>query len=107
MVAEKLQNAEPLHSIAIPGNPSLATRHRWRLNGIVHHGERIRLEAWRVGGRLVTTPEAVDAFIVALTAEPEREADPPREDRKGSKRDAEDLARRGQQAGKALEALGC
>jgi hypothetical protein len=91
-----LRNAEPLRSIAIPGDPSIPTRHRWALTGVrAPSGERVRLQAWRAGGKLLTTPEAVERFILALSGDaPASEAD-----------DA--VIRRGREAGRALEALGC
>lgn len=100
MVGENLKNAEPLHSIAIPGNPSLATRHRWRLSGVLaKNGRRVKLECWRVGGKLLTTSEAIDRFIVALSASPD---DAPAEDcPTGAER-----RRRAHEAAAALEEMG-
>ncbi|MDX1968995.1 MAG: DUF1580 domain-containing protein [Planctomycetaceae bacterium] len=95
-LSNSLKSARPLRSIEIPGDPSIPTRHRWALTGIVApDGHRVRLQTWRVGGKLMTTPEAVERFILALSGDaPAVEAD-----------DA--IARRGEQAARALEKLGC
>ena len=92
----QLKNAEPLRKISIPGAPSNQTRHRWALSGVLApNGQRVKLQTWKIGGRLVTTPEAVESFILALSGDaPAAEAD-----------DA--VSRRGREAGRALEALGC
>lgn len=97
MYSDKLENAEPLSTIRIPGNPSLPTRHRWRLQGVLDaNAKRIRLECWKIGGRLVTTPEAVDRFIVALSAD----ADAVEHESES------DVARRNRETRRALEAIG-
>lgn len=93
---DHLDRAEPLRSIRIPGSPSNPTRTRWVLTGIKNAaGERIRLRAWKVGGRLMTTPLDVDHFLTALNGE-----------HVADESDA-DVARRGREAGRALQALGC
>jgi hypothetical protein len=48
----------------------VATLGRWRAPGILRDGERVRLWAIRVGGRWMSSDEAVAAFIAALNAEP-------------------------------------
>jgi hypothetical protein len=96
MVAQTLKNAEPLNTIYIPGNPSTQCRHRWRMVGVKDKdGNRIKLKCHKIGGRVHTTPEDVDRFIVALS------------DDAAPVDDRDDMARRGREAGKALEALGC
>lgn len=92
-----LRNAEPLRTIVIPGDPSIPTRHRWHLTGVrTPSGDRVRLQAWRCGGKLMTTPEAVAAFIDALSG-----------DHAPASESHDDAVRRGREAGRALEALGC
>jgi hypothetical protein len=96
MVSAKLTGAVPLATATIPGNPSRATRHRWHLEGVLDaNGHRIRLQCMKVGGRLYVTPEAVDRFIVALSADADDDVS------------GEPLIDSGRAAGKALEALGC
>lgn len=46
----------------------LSTVWRWMRNGVVAaDGTRVRLEYQRVGRRMLTTPEAIEAFFRALT----------------------------------------
>lgn len=47
----------------IPGRPSLATVHRWRLRG----ARGARLESVLVGGKRFTSAEAIQRFIEATT----------------------------------------
>ena len=44
--------------------PHLTTALRWCLKGT----SGIKLESWKVGGRRVTTVDAVEAFVAATTA---------------------------------------
>jgi hypothetical protein len=54
-----------------------ATLTRWALNGVRGaSGETIRLEAVRVGGRWVTSAEALERFAKRLTAGPSCEHEP-------------------------------
>ncbi len=94
----KLENAKPLRSIPIPGDPSNPTRTRWVLHGILNaRGERVKLQAWKIGGRLMTTELAIDQFLERLNCN-HVDDHPPTD---------EEIVRRGREAGKALEALGC
>lgn len=93
---DALEHAKPLRTIAIPGHPSNPTRTRWVLSGVLNsRGERVKLRAWKVGGRLMTTELAVDQFLSQLNCDHIDDHETP---------DA--VARRGRDAGKALAALG-
>jgi hypothetical protein len=48
----------------LPSNPHKSTLHRWSLRGI----NRIRLETCKVGGRRLTSLEAISRFVAATTA---------------------------------------
>ncbi len=48
----------------LPGQPHIATLHRWRLRGV----RGVRLETVLVGGRRFTTQEALQRFFSATTA---------------------------------------
>ena len=48
----------------LPGRPSLATLHRWRLNGV----GGVKLETVKVGGRRFVSRQALQRFIDDLTA---------------------------------------
>jgi hypothetical protein len=67
------------------GRPvSISCLTRWRINGVrLPSGECIRLEALRLGGRWVTTREAIQRFAERIT--PNRENSTP-ESRTPSKR---------------------
>lgn len=94
-LSAELKNGKPLKRIEIPGNPSNPTRTRWVLNGVLDgSGNRVKLQAWKVGGRLYTSDAAVERFLQRLNADaPASEAD--------------DAAERiGTQAGAALQSLG-
>ena len=69
--------------------PHVSGVQRWANRGT----RGVRLETWLSGGRRVTTPAAIERFLLALN----RDA--------GSVSD-DDSTRRGCQAGKALEAIG-
>ena len=69
--------------------PHVSGVQRWATRGT----RGVRLETWLSGGRRVTTPAAIERFLLALN----RDA--------GSVSD-DDSTRRGCQAGKALEAIG-
>lgn len=95
-LASYLKFAEPLRSIAIPGNPSIQTRHRWALTGVLApDGHRVKLQTWRVGGRVVSTPEAVEQFLLAING-----------DAPASEADTAAARRRGHDVDQAMEALG-
>jgi hypothetical protein len=49
---------------SLPDRPHVSTLHRWRTRGI----RGIRLETCLVGGRRVTSAEALQRFSAALTA---------------------------------------
>lgn len=81
------------------GNPvALSTGLRWIHKGVVGpSGERVRLNAVRVGGQTYVSMAAAEKFIAALNT-----------GSAASKSDADaDLARRAKEAAKALESLGC
>ncbi len=42
------------------------TTHRWRLKGVIHNGERIKLAVRKIGSRFFTSEEAVRTFIERL-----------------------------------------
>lgn len=66
---------------SLPKPPSPSTAWRWRTVGVHVGGQRIRLDAVRVGGRWYTTDEAVGEFIQRQTeaalAQPESGDDSP------------------------------
>lgn len=71
--------------------PHVATIWRWATRGT----RGVRLASWTVGGRRVTTPQAVEEFLQTLnSAAPVTES-------------ADDSARRAREAGAALEKMGC
>ena len=70
--------------------PHVATLHRWCLKGT----RGVKLRSWLVGGVRCTDAEAVEEFLLALN-------------RDNSDVDSDDTARRGREAGEALETLGC
>jgi hypothetical protein len=79
------------------GRPvSPATVCRWILHGIrARDGRRVRLEAARVGGAWMTSVEALERFLAALSAVPGDMAVAPRtptQRRRASERAAEQLA---------------
>lgn len=80
------------------GNPvALSTGLRWHHRGIIGpSGERVFLEAKKVGGVLYVTPAAAERFVAALNA-----------DRIDSPDVDGDFQRRAREAGKALEAMNC
>jgi hypothetical protein len=49
---------------SLPGRPHISTIHRWRLRGI----RGIKLETCLIGGRRVTSAEALQRFSAAVTA---------------------------------------
>ena len=49
---------------SFPGRPNLSTLHRWRLAGV----RGVRLETLLIGGRRVTSAEALQRFAEATTA---------------------------------------
>jgi hypothetical protein len=60
------------------GSPHRCTVHRWILRGLKGaSGEVVKLRAWRFGSRWMTTQEAVDEFVQAITT-PGEPAAPPR-----------------------------
>src|SRR5690242_10587978 len=71
---------------------------RWILNGARGPGGRVRLEGQRIGGRWITSAEALDRFAAALTPAPDRPAAPRRGPRV-RRRAAERAARRLEEAG--------
>jgi hypothetical protein len=49
---------------SLPGRPHLSTLQRWRLRGV----RGVKLETILVGGRRVTSQEAIERFAAATTA---------------------------------------
>jgi hypothetical protein len=78
----------------LPRRPNVSTLWRWATKGT----RGVKLETWIVGGVRCTTPAALEKFLQRLNA------DHLEEDVDG---DNSDFARRGKEASKALEALGC
>jgi hypothetical protein len=77
-----------------------ATLTRWILAGVRRPGgRRVRLEAVRLGGRWVTSREAIGRFVAALTPEPGPTDAPalrsPTARTRASRRADEELRRRG------------
>lgn len=72
-----LGRARHLPSLRIDGRaPDLATVWRWSQKGLkLPSGERIRLEVLSIGGRRVTTAQAIMRFIEA--SNPDRREQPP------------------------------
>jgi len=56
-------------------SPHVSTVHRWAIRGVKCDGERIFLEAFRVGGRLLCSLQAVERFIDATATR--RQPEPP------------------------------
>ena len=54
----------PEASASLKGRPNLSTLHRWRLPGV----RGVRLETLLLGGRRVTSAEALQRFVEATTA---------------------------------------
>lgn len=50
--------------------PSVKSVYFWANTGVLVGGARIKLEAARMGGRRVTSREAVERFFLALNGEP-------------------------------------
>lgn len=76
----------------------LSTALRWIHKGVMApNGERVRLDAVRIGGQTYITPQAAEKFIAALNAD----SPAAKEDRNA------DFARRAKEASRALESLGC
>lgn len=58
----------------LPGRPNVATLWRWRTSGI----RGVRLETLRIGGRRMTSKEALSRFHERVTAAADGEAPRPR-----------------------------
>ena len=87
---------------AIPGRPSVQAIWRWILTGILDSGgERIRLASTKIGGRRVVSRVNLDEFIARLNS-----GDETRRRQDGPKASTPDGSR-AQQAGHALDAMGC
>lgn len=86
--------------VGTDGDPThVSTMNRYVQRGArAGSGERVRLEAFRIGARWVTTREAVARFVAALTSKPDAAPAPQPPTR--SKRAAD-------RAGEQLAALGC
>ena len=91
-MTESLKNAIALADAAkiIPTRPPIGLIHRWSSRGV----RGIRLRTWLVGGKRVTTPAAVEAFLQALNSEVPT-----------ASTDHCDEIRSAKQAGAALDAL--
>lgn len=66
MIDTKHETLIPLNRASqhLIGSPHVATLHRWRLRGV----NGVRLETLKVGGRRVTSLEALQRFIAGTTA---------------------------------------
>jgi hypothetical protein len=71
--------------------PHVSCVQRWCTTGT----RGVKLQSWLSGGRRVTTPAAIEAFLRALNADSDTPAEA-----------ADDVLRRSREAGKALEAIG-
>jgi hypothetical protein len=94
-IAQQYREAIPLNRAVdfVPGRPNISTLWRWATKGV----RGVRLGTIIVGGRRMTTPDMIETFLRALNSgEP-----------LADELDAADLARRGREAGAALEKLGC
>lgn len=60
--------------------PSVASLLRWHKTGVMVNGSRVRLSAWKRGGVWVTTPAAVEAFLLALNAPADDDDQPTADD---------------------------
>ena len=79
----------------VPGNPHTSTLIRWSQHGVLAaDGNRVKLETTKVGGRLFTSGQAIDAFLAATNGDCE------------PKETADDVKRRSREARAALEKLG-
>jgi len=98
-LTEVLKNAVPLAKAQYPAGmtPSLPSKHRHALQGVLNRaGERVKLATWKIGGKLCTTPEAIEEFLQRLN---EGHADDARESET-------DIARRNRETREALRAVG-
>jgi hypothetical protein len=87
----RLRAGRPLHP---------ATVLRWILDGVRgRDGDRIRLEAVRIGGRWCTSAEALQRFLATLSAAPAGPAGP-------APRTAGQRQRAAERAGRELDKLG-
>lgn len=64
-VTEQLQPLLPLLARMLGHRPSPATVWRWTSRGVKVGNSRVKLEAKKVGGKLLASPEAVTRFIEA------------------------------------------
>lgn len=82
----------------IPGRPCKSTIFRWADLGVLDgSGKRVKLKTYRIGGRILARLSDLKMFLDTLNA-----------DRTEQPAESEaEIARRGREAGKALEALGC
>lgn len=86
----------PMARTGKPVHPSVLSR--WSDRGVLAaNGQRVYLETWRFGGQRVTTRTAVETFLSALN---------PGSATARQQNDAE-ASRRSEEAGAALEKLGC
>ncbi len=76
-------------------HPSVLSR--WSDRGVLDpNGNRVYLKTWRAGGQRVLTQASAEAFLAALNP-----------GKSVSDVNNDDTARRGREAGEALEKLGC
>jgi hypothetical protein len=94
-LTETLKDALSLPQAAHLFNPvpHVATLHRWATKGT----RGVKLRTWLAGGKRVTTPAAIERFLLDLNSDREPDA----------AESTAEQARRAAEAGKALEALGC
>lgn len=79
-------------ALQAPGQPHVSTINRWWRRGI----RGVRLETYLIGGKRFTTLESLSRFFAATTAasigETANVAEPPKPNRKGADRAANELA---------------
>jgi hypothetical protein len=79
--------------------PTLSCLLRWVLDGVKTPDGVVRLEALRLGGRWITSEEALQRFAERLTPRPESKAAPapraPAQRRRAAERAAKELEREG------------
>lgn len=62
-------NLIPLREVSrmLPGNPHIATLHRWIGKGVLSNGRRIKLATKKIGGRRFVEPHALQFFVNSLS----------------------------------------
>lgn len=72
--------AEAAASLPVVGGRRVTAKviYKWADQGVVVRGERVKLESCKLGGRRVTSAEAVARFVAATSSPDEPTATPPR-----------------------------